>query len=109
MGNNASDVLFALHHSREAQARQCAASKEGGEGCVIKKMLRSHRSRRRRGGFPTAAAVLFSIGKPPRPRDQWMLRGILLIAQPPLLAMVQGGEYARFQFVHSFCERCRYI
>jgi len=32
----------------------------------------------------------------------------VLIARPPLLAMVQGGEYARFQFVHSFCERRRY-
>ena len=36
----------------------------------------------------------FSSGKPPRPRYQRMLRGILLIARPPL-AVTQGGEYAR--------------
>jgi len=28
-----------------------------------------------------------------------MLRSILLIARPPLLAVMQGGEYSRFQFV----------
>jgi len=42
-----------------------------------------------------AAGVVFlfvSIGKPPRPRDQRMLRDILLIARPPLLAVMQGGE-----------------
>src|SRR5262249_55057406 len=38
-------------------------------------------------------SFLFSIGKPPRPRDQWMLRGIFLLARPPLLAVMQGGEY----------------
>jgi hypothetical protein len=41
--------------------------------------------------------LFFSIGKPPRPRDQRWLRGILLIARPPLLVVMQGGEYARFQ------------
>src|SRR6267143_6577990 len=43
-----------------------------------------------------AAGVAFlfaSIGKPPRPRDQRMLRDILLIARPPLLAVMQGGEW----------------
>src|SRR2546429_7873983 len=43
-----------------------------------------------------AAAVVFlfvSIGKPPRPRDQRMLRDILLIPRPPLLAGMQGGEW----------------
>src|SRR5438093_3195868 len=49
--------------------------------------------------------LLFSIGKPPRPRDQRRLRNIFWVARPPLLAMVQGGEYARFQFVHSFIDR----
>jgi hypothetical protein len=34
----------------------------------------------------------FSFGKPPRPRCQRMLRDILLIARPPLLAFMQGGE-----------------
>src|SRR5207253_1072634 len=35
-----------------------------------------------------------SIGKPPRPRDDRTLREIFLIARPPLLAVMQGGEYA---------------
>jgi hypothetical protein len=42
-----------------------------------------------------AAGVVFlsiAIGKPPRPRYQWMLRDIALIARPPLLAVMQGGE-----------------
>ena len=52
-------------------------------------------------------SFVFSIGKPPRPRDQQMLRGILLIARPPLLAVMQGGEYARFQFVYTFYDRPR--
>ena len=38
--------------------------------------------------------LLFPIGKPPRPRGQRRLRKILLIARPPLLAVMQGGEYA---------------
>src|SRR5262249_36831519 len=38
-------------------------------------------------------SFLFSIGKPPRPRDQWMLRDIFLLARPPLLAVMQGGVY----------------
>ena len=56
------------------------ASPQGGEGCVIKKMSRSHRSRRSRGGFP-----FVSVGKPPRPRDQRMLRDIFIgrSATPP--------------------------
>src|SRR5262245_46889813 len=33
-----------------------------------------------------------SIGKPPRPRGQRTLRDIFLIARPPLLALMQGGE-----------------
>src|SRR6266702_8037742 len=49
--------------------------------------------------------LLFSIGKPPRPRDQRRLGDILLIARPPLLAVMQGGEYARFQLVHIFYDR----
>ena len=62
-------------------------------------------------------SFVFSLGKPPRPRDQQMLRSILLIARPPLLLLrlraaalaLRGGdarrEYARFQFVHTFCDR----
>ena len=37
--------------------------------------------------------LLFVIGKPPRPRGLWMLRDIFLLARPPLLAVMQGGEY----------------
>ena len=37
-------------------------------------------------------SFVFSIGKPPRPRDQQKLRDIFLIARPPLLAVMQGGE-----------------
>src|SRR2546422_7953672 len=37
-----------------------------------------------------AVFLSFSIGKPPRPRDQRMLREIFLIARPPLLAVMQG-------------------
>src|SRR5438034_1564554 len=33
------------------------------------------------------------IGKPPRPRGQRRLRYICLIARPPLLAVMQGGEW----------------
>jgi len=31
-------------------------------------------------------------GKPPRLRQLWWLREILLMTQPPLLAVMQGGE-----------------
>src|SRR5262245_2910061 len=44
-----------------------------------------------------AAGVVFlvpSIGTPPRPREKRMLRNIFLIARPPLLAVMQGGEFA---------------
>src|SRR5213594_863335 len=67
----------------------CITARRG--GCVVKKCCEATEA--------DAAGVvflLFSIGKPPRPRDQRMLRGILLIARPPLLAVMQGGECARF-------------
>src|SRR5690242_19970757 len=56
------------------------ASPQGGEGCVMKKMPRSDRIRRSGEVF-----LLDSLGKPPRPRCQWMLRDVLLIARatPP--------------------------
>src|SRR5262245_39395731 len=66
--------LPSLHHCKEG-------------GCVIKKISGSNQSVRSRGGFP-----LVSIGKPPRLRDQRRLRDICLIARPPLLAVMQGGE-----------------
>ena len=37
--------------------------------------------------------LLFSIGKPPRPRVSGGFATLLLIARPPLLAVMQGGEY----------------
>ena len=55
----------------------CITARRG--GCVIKKISRSDRSGRSRGGFPYA-----SIGKPPRPRDQRRLRDIFLIARPQM-------------------------
>src|SRR5215510_4287575 len=58
-------------------------------------MPRSDRSRRRRGGFP-----FVSIGKPPRPRDDRRLRDFFLIARPPLLALVQGGEWPSRRYSH---------
>src|SRR5215471_10114643 len=42
-----------------------------------------------------------SIGKPPRPRGQRRLRDILLIARPPLLAVMQGGEFCRISLPDS--------
>ncbi len=42
---------------------------------------------------------LSSIGKPPRPRYQRMLRNIFLFARPPLLAVVQGADYAYFDII----------
>jgi len=58
-------------------------------GGVTKKM--------RRNLLIEAAGVVFlvpSIGTPPRPREKRMLRDIFLIARPPLLAVMRGGEFA---------------
>ena len=44
------------------------------------------------------AGVVFRMrtkGKPPRLRQVRWLRAIFLMTQPPLLAVMQGGEYAR--------------
>src|SRR5215467_2260366 len=51
-----------------------------------------------------AAGMVFhlSVGKPPRPRFQRMLRSIFLIARPPLLAVMQGGDYCAFAPVAPF-------
>jgi hypothetical protein len=64
----------------------CITARRG--GCVIKEILRSHRSRRSRGGFPFV----------PKRR----LRDILLIARPPLLAVMQGGDCATPKHLHIF-------
>src|SRR6266699_3061405 len=105
--NRAVGAVYEGVNELESNVIPLLASPQGGEGCVIKKISRSHRSRRSRGGFPTAAAVLFSIGKPPRPRDQRMLRKIFLIARPPLLAVMQGGEYCLIP-IHSHLHRPPY-
>src|SRR5207249_9569472 len=39
-------------------------------------------------------------GKPPRLRQLWWLRNNAMKSQPPLLAMMQGGEYSRFHVLH---------
>src|SRR5213594_4016083 len=87
-----------MNQGGAAYSPPCITARRG--GCVIKKISRSTEA--------DAAGVvfhLFSFGKPPRPRYQRMLRGILLIARPPLLAVMQGGECARFQLIHSFIDR----
>ena len=76
------------------------ASPQGGEAASSKKCCEATEADAAGGVF-----LLFSIGKPPRPRDQRRLRDIFLTARPPLLAVMQGGEYVRFQFVHSFYDR----
>src|SRR2546425_4405057 len=58
-------------------------------GRAINGMSRSFHLWRGRGGFPIRAK-----GKPPRLRQLRWLREILLMTQPPLLAVVQGGECA---------------
>src|SRR5262245_56065671 len=58
-------------------------------GGVTKKMVRSL--------LIDAAVVVFlvpSIVTPPRPCEKRMLRDIFLIARPPLLAVMRGGEFA---------------
>ena len=49
-----------------------------------------------------------SIGKPPRHRGRRTLRDIFLIARPPFLAVMQGGEFALLRFIHSFYDRPKF-
>jgi hypothetical protein len=49
---------------------------------------------------PGRFSLLFSFGKPPRPYDAQMLRAVFLTARPPLLAVMQGGDY-RVILIHS--------
>src|SRR5439155_12731929 len=69
------------------------ASPQGGVAASSSKFRAATEARRSRGGFPFVL-----IGKPPRPRDQRRLRNNFLIARPPLLAVMQGGEspYSNF-------------
>src|ERR1051325_5864601 len=83
-----SDTFPSLHHRKE------------GRTASSRKMPRSHRSRRSRGGFP------FVPNRKTTPASrQRRLRDILLIARPPLLAVVLGGEFCLIQFVHTSLDR----
>src|SRR5438093_13727522 len=76
----------------------CITARRG--GCVLKKMLRSHRT--------DADGVVFlcvlNRKTTPASRSADASR-YFMIARPPLLAVMQGGEYARFQLVHTFLDR----
>jgi len=63
----------------------CITARRGGR--AIKKISRSIRRSRGRGGFP-----MRTKGKPPRLRQLRWLREIFLMTQTPLLAVMQGGE-----------------
>src|SRR5262249_61439641 len=76
-------------------------------GVILKKANSPPRITARRGGGVSkkmarsllidAAGVVFlvrSIGTPPCPRKKRMLRSIFLIARPPLLVVMRGGEFA---------------
>ena len=81
-------IFPSLHHRKEGWLRH-------------QENIAKPPKRRRRGGFP-----LRPIGKPPRPRYQRMLRDIFLIARPPLLAVMQGGDSrfpTRFHSMQTFC------
>jgi len=79
-------------------------------GAIFNKANSPPRITARRGGGVTkkvarsllidAAGVVFlisSIGTPLCPREKRMLRDIFLIARPPLLAVMRGGEFAFFK------------
>src|SRR5204862_7259825 len=75
------------------------ASTRGGGVYVIKKYCEATEA-------DTAGVVflIVLIGKPPRPRCKRMLRAVFLIARPPLLAVMQGGDY-RLISIHSHVHR----
>src|SRR5512138_1210935 len=87
-------------------------------GVILKKANSPPRITARRGGGVTkkmaqsllidAAGVVFlvrSIGTPPCPRIKRMLRSIFLIARPPLLAVMRGGEFALLKMAPNL-DRC---
>src|SRR5438132_9615358 len=73
-----------------AYSPPCITARRG--SCAVNKEVAKLPCSAQTGWF----SFLFPIGKPPRPRDQRTLREIFLVARPPLLALMQGGEYARF-------------
>src|SRR5215467_161295 len=80
--------------TKAEESPPCMTARRG--GCVIKNYREATKA--------DADGVVFLswLGKPPRPRFQRMLRGIFLIARPPLLAVMQGGDYCAFAPVAPF-------
>jgi len=68
-----------------AYSPPCITARRG--GCVIQQNVAKQPKLTQPGWFSDCAE-----GKPPRPRDQRMLRDISFVARPPLLAVMQGGE-----------------
>src|SRR5262245_42823344 len=68
------------------------ALQQGGVAAPSNKTQRSNLSWEQTGWF-----TFGFLGKPPRPSGQWRLRKIFLNARPPLLAVMQGGDYGPFQ------------
>src|SRR5215471_14777899 len=81
----------------EGNSPPCITARRG--GCVIKQ-CRAATEETQPGWFSS----LFSAGKPPRPRVQRRLRDILVIARPPLLAVMQGGELPWPQLLFDWLE-----
>src|SRR5947208_12903220 len=63
------------------------ASPQGGVAERSKNYCEASADREAGGGFP-----MKTNGKPPRLRQLRLLREIFLMTQPPLLAVMQGGE-----------------
>jgi hypothetical protein len=76
------------------------ASAQGG----VAERLRNYRE----ASADREAGVVFRMsrkGKPPRLRPLRWLREIFLMTQPPLLAVMQGGEWRpNYGFVHTFID-----
>ena len=72
------------------------ASLQGGVAAPSRKCRAASLAGRRRGGFR------FNWNTTPASRKR-MLRDIFLIARPPLLAVMRGGEFAAIQSWFHFC------
>src|SRR6267143_2566350 len=85
---------------RSGHSPPCITARRG--GCVIKKISRSHRSRRSRGGFP------FCIHRKTTPASRSEDAARHFIDRSATPAMMQGGEYPlrnvrTFFSLVSFC------
>src|SRR5205809_6852258 len=76
--------FLSLHHCKE-------------RSCVIKKYAKPPTLTQ-----PVWFSFFFSFGKPPRPRYQRMLRGVSLIAQPPLAMEGNDGLCHRNSHLQTF-------